>query len=429
MASSISVLLEERYTSLKPAEEEEGRLEFCDEDVIEVNKDHVLALVGRLLAEKAIKFHILKDTMAAVFWPGKSVRCFGAFGSCKVRRGMRKQELETSNARLFSYNAISLATKHFHPSNRIGVGGFGVVYRGALKDGTCVAIKCLSAESKQGTNEFLTEINTISNTLHPNLVKLIGCCVEGRNRILVYEYLENNSLANALLGTSSKHIYMDWPKRAAICLGIASGLAFLHEEAEHHIVHRDIKASNVLLDRNLNPKIGDFGLAKLFPDNVTHVSTRVAGTIGYLAPEYALLGQLTKKADVYSFGVLVLEIISGRSSSYDAFGEDLLILLEWTWKLREEGRLVEIIDPELREYPEAEVTRFIKVALFCTQAASQKRPDMKQVIQMLSKEVKLNEDVLTGPGVYRPAHSSKKLVSDNTHTSSSSSYHTQFDSL
>ncbi|XP_019161187.1 PREDICTED: putative serine/threonine-protein kinase isoform X1 [Ipomoea nil] len=349
--------------------------------------------------------------------------CFGAFGSCKDRRGMRKQELETNNARLFSYNAIRLATKHFHPSNRIGVGGFGVVYRGALKDGTCVAIKCLSAESKQGTNEFLTEINTISNTLHPNLVKLIGCCVEGRNRILVYEYLENNSLANALLGTSSKHIYMDWPKRAAICLGIASGLAFLHEEAEHHIVHRDIKASNILLDRNLNPKIGDFGLAKLFPDNVTHVSTRVAGTIGYLAPEYALLGQLTKKADVYSFGVLVLEIISGRSSSYDAFGEDLLILVEWTWKLREEGRLVEIIDPELREYPEAEVTRFIKVGLFCTQAASQKRPDMKQVIQMLSKDVKLNEDVLTGPGVYRSPHSSKKLVSDNTHTSSSS--HTQ----
>nr|GMC91944.1 putative serine/threonine-protein kinase [Ipomoea batatas] len=125
--------------------------------------------------------------------------CFGAFGSCKDRRGMRKQELETNNARLFSYKAIRLATKHFHPSNRIGVGGFGVVYRGALKDGTCVAIKCLSAESKQGTNEFLTEINTISNTLHPNLVKLIGCCVEGRNRILVYEYLENNSLANALL--------------------------------------------------------------------------------------------------------------------------------------------------------------------------------------------------------------------------------------
>ncbi|XP_031103381.1 putative serine/threonine-protein kinase [Ipomoea triloba] len=333
--------------------------------------------------------------------------CFGAFESSKDRREILSQELVTNNVRLFSYNSIRSATGHFHPSNKIGGGGFGVVYKGVLRDGTCVAIKCLSAESKQGTKEFLTEINMISNIRHPNLVHLIGCCVEGSNRMLVYEYLENNSLASALLGSKGKRIYLDWPERAAICLGTASGLAFLHQEAEPHIVHRDIKASNLLLDENLHPKIGDFGLAKLFPDNVTHLSTRVAGTIGYLAPEYALLGQLTTKVDVYSFGVLLLEIISGRSSSKAAFGEDMLMLVEWTWKLKEEGRLLEIVDPELTEYPEPEAMRFIKVALFCTQTSSQQRPSMKQVIEMLSKDVNLNEKLLTEPGVYRPQSSKK----------------------
>ncbi|KAA8517815.1 hypothetical protein F0562_015289 [Nyssa sinensis] len=327
--------------------------------------------------------------------------CFGTFSSCKEKSGRRQtrgEEIATNNVRLFSYNSLRSATRNFHPSNRIGRGGYGTVYRGVLRDDTQVAIKSLSAESKQGTDEFLTEINMISNIQHPNLVQLIGCCVEGSNRILVYEYLENNSLANALLGSKGKRIALDWSKRSAICMGAASGLAFLHEEG---IVHRDIKASNILLDGNFHPKIGDFGLAKLFPDNVTHVSTRVAGTVGYLAPEYALLGQLTKNVDIYSFGVLILEIISGRSSSKVAFGEDLLVLVEWTWKLREQGRLLDIVDPELTEYPEDEVMRFIKVALFCTQAASQQRPAMKQVVEMLSKEVNLNEKLLTEPGVYR----------------------------
>ncbi|CAA2958699.1 serine threonine- kinase [Olea europaea subsp. europaea] len=327
--------------------------------------------------------------------------CFGAFDSCKEKTEAEAKGIVTNNVKLFSYNSLRSATRHFHPSNRIGRGGFGVVYKGVLRDGTEVAIKTLSAESKQGNNEFLTEINMISRTRHANLVQLIGCCIEDANRILVYEYLENGSLASALLGSKS-NVYLDWPKRAVICMGTASGLAFLHEEAKPHIVHRDIKASNVLLDKDFNPKIGDFGLAKLFPDNVTHVSTRVAGTIGYLAPEYAVLAQLTKKADVYSFGVLLLEIISGKSSSKAAFGEELLVLLEWAWKLRNEGRILEIVDPDLIEYPRDQLTRFITVALFCTQSASQRRPDMKQVVTMLSKDVVLNDSLLTEPGVYRP---------------------------
>ncbi|XP_047335179.1 putative serine/threonine-protein kinase [Impatiens glandulifera] len=331
--------------------------------------------------------------------------CFGSFNPWKQNKTRTQAEgIVADNVRLFSYQSLRSAAENFHPSNKIGGGGYGVVYKGILRDGTNVAIKSLSAESKQGTKEFLTEISLISEIRHSNLVQLLGCCIEGNRRILVYEYLENNSLANALLGSKGKRIpaLVEWHKRAAICLGTASGLVFLHDESNPPIVHRDIKASNILLDENCLPRIGDFGLAKLFPDNVTHVSTRVAGTVGYLAPEYALLGQLTKKADVYSFGVVLLEIISGKSSSKNAFGDDLLVLVEWAWKLREEGRILEIVDSDLKEYPKEEVTRFVKVALFCTQAAPNQRPSMKQVVEMLSRpEIVLNEKALTEPGIFR----------------------------
>ncbi|XP_021639664.2 putative serine/threonine-protein kinase isoform X1 [Hevea brasiliensis] len=372
--------------------------------------------------KKRYGLRVLLSRSGTLNWIRMSFNCFGVSNCFKGKESHSQQqpeEIATSNVRIFSYNTLTSATGNFHPSNRIGGGGFGVVHRGVLRDGTQVAVKCLSAESGQGKHEFMTEINLISNIRHPNLVELIGCCIEGSNRILVYEYMENNSLATSLLGTKGKHIVMDWSKRAAICVGTATGLAFLHEEVEPPIVHRDIKASNILLDGNLQPKIGDFGLAKLFPDNVTHVTTRVAGTVGYLAPEYALLGQLTKKADVYSFGVLILEIISGRSSSKAAFGEDMLVLVEWAWKLRKEERLTDLIDPELTEYPEDEMMRFIKVALFCTQAAAHQRPTMKQVLEMLSRNVNLNEKALTEPGVYRSHTSSQHFGGSSDETSSS----------
>ncbi|KAH9325290.1 hypothetical protein KI387_005468, partial [Taxus chinensis] len=266
-------------------------------------------------------------------------------------------------------------------------------------NGMQVAVKSLSAQSKQGVQEFLTEIAIIIDVKHENLVKLHGCCVQGSHRILVYEYLENNSIAQALLGSENSRIDLDWPTRAKICTGTASGLAYLHEELVPYIVHRDIKASNVLLDRDLNPKIADFGLAKLFPDNVTHISTRVAGTIGYLAPEYALRGQLTKKADIYSFGILVLEMISGRSNTKYSLSDENALLLEWTWHRWQENKLLDVIDPKLKEYPTEEVLRFAKVALLCTQAAANFRPSMSQVVAMLTKEININENLLTRPGL------------------------------
>ncbi|XP_062216125.1 putative serine/threonine-protein kinase [Phragmites australis] len=363
---------------------------------------------------------------------GSSVSCL--WGGSRSRRDQNGQFAVSSprsgrvlsragnNVQVFSLNELKSATRNFHMMNCIGRGGFGTVYKGNLKDGTQIAIKKLSAESKQGTNEFLTEINVISNVRHPNLVQLIGCCVDGNNRLLVYEYAENNSLANALLGPKNKCIPLDWQKRAAICIGTASGLAFLHEEAQPRIVHRDIKASNILLDKKLLPKIGDFGLAKLFPDTVTHISTRVAGTMGYLAPEYALLGQLTKKADIYSFGALLLEVISGQSSSKSTWGRDMHVLVEWAWKLREEGRLLEIVDPDLEKYPEEQMLRFIKVALLCTQATSQQRPSMNLVVHMLSNQTEIDLQNVVPPGVLKePRHHTGGFGGLTADTSSSQS--------
>ncbi|KAL8248197.1 hypothetical protein R6Q59_005065 [Mikania micrantha] len=318
------------------------------------------------------------------------------------------------NIRNFSYKELLLATYNFDRSTKIGRGGFGVVYKGILKDGTQVAVKTLGAQSKQGVREFLAEVNTISNVKHQNLVELIGCCVEGSNRILVYEFVENNSLDHALLGKRSKITELDWERRSKICIGIARGLAYLHEELEPRIVHRDIKASNILLDKDFNPKIGDFGLAKLFPDSITHISTKLAGTTGYLAPEYVFGGQLTLKADVYSFGVLVLETISGRSSSLSSWGTTQKVLLEWAWELYEKGKLLELVDHDLTTYPKDDVIKYIKVALFCTQATANRRPTMSQVVNMLSRNIKLNEKELTPPGFFQDYNENKKVSDAST---------------
>ncbi|XP_057950270.1 putative serine/threonine-protein kinase [Malania oleifera] len=349
--------------------------------------------------------------------------CFGAPVSKRKRNAHADMEGEVhslGNVKNFPYKELQLATDSFHSRNKIGRGGFGTVYKGTLKNGTQVAVKTLSAESRQGLREFLAEIVTISNVKHPNLVELLGCCVERANRILVYEYVENNSLDRALLGPKNEHIQLDWGRRSAICIGTARGLAFLHEELVPHIVHRDIKASNILLDRDFMPKIGDFGLAKLFPDNITHISTRIAGTTGYLAPEYALGGQLTMKADVYSFGVLILEIISGRSSARASWGGMEKLLLEWAWQLHEEGKLLELVDPELEEFPKEEVIRYMKVALFCTQAVASRRPLMGQVVDMLSRDIRLNEKQLTAPGFFQDSTEYSRGGPSNKKSSTSS---------
>ncbi|XP_038723730.1 probable LRR receptor-like serine/threonine-protein kinase RFK1 isoform X2 [Tripterygium wilfordii] len=315
-------------------------------------------------------------------------------GQWKKRK--ERSELPTGT---FTLKQIRAATNDFDSSNKIGEGGFGPVYKGLMLDGTVVAVKQLSSKSRQGNREFLNEIGIISCLQHPNLVKLHGFCVEGDQLLLVYEYMENNSLFRALFGPNEQ-LQLDWPTRLKICIGIAKGLAFLHEESRLKIVHRDIKATNVLLDRDLNPKISDFGLARLDEDEKTHISTRVAGTIGYMAPEYALWGHLTQKADVYSFGVLALEIVTGKSNNNFLPTENFVCILDWACHLQQGGNLLELVDEKLRsEVNKEEAHIMVKVALLCTNASSKMRPTMSEVVSMLEGEMPV-PDMIPDPKNY-----------------------------
>ncbi|EES12875.1 hypothetical protein BDA96_06G239200 [Sorghum bicolor] len=324
--------------------------------------------------------------------------CCFLFGK-KAKQAVEGDE-DLHSVKVFSYNDLRKATQDFSGANKIGEGGFGSVFRGVLKDGTVVAVKVLSATSRQGIREFLTELTAISDIKHENLVTLIGCCAEGSHRILVYNYLENNSLAQTLLGSRYSNIRFNWRARVKIAVGIARGLAFLHEEIRPPIIHRDIKASNILLDKDLTPKISDFGLARLLPPNATHVSTRVAGTLGYLAPEYAIRGQVTKKSDIYSYGVLLLEIVSGRCNTNTRLPSEDQFLLERTWVLYEQGRLEEIVDIDIGDDLDVEeACRFLKIGLLCTQDAMARRPNMTNVFRMLSGEKRINIDKITRPAM------------------------------
>nr|XP_043621056.1 probable LRR receptor-like serine/threonine-protein kinase At1g56140 [Erigeron canadensis] len=332
------------------------------------------------------------------------VVCFLSFLASYIIRQRRKKQDTTDNYEdflgidakpyTFSYGELRDATGDFSPENKLGEGGFGPVYKGTLDDGRLIAVKQLSIASHQGKSQFIAEIATISAVQHRNLVKLFGCCIDGVKRLLVYEYLENKSLDQALFGKNS--LSLSWSTRFEICLGVARGLAYLHEESRIRVVHRDVKASNVLLDSELIPKISDFGLAKLYDDKQTHMSTRVAGTIGYLAPEYAMRGHLTEKADVFGFGVVALEIISGRPNSDTTLEDEKIYLLELAWNLHEADRELELIDEKLSEYDENEVRRMMKVALLCTQTAPMQRPLMSRVVAMLSGDIEAS-GVITRP--------------------------------
>ncbi|KAF8028851.1 hypothetical protein BT93_E1501 [Corymbia citriodora subsp. variegata] len=288
----------------------------------------------------------------------------------------------------FTLRQIKAATNNFDSANKIGESGFGSVYKGLLSDGTTIAVKQLSSKSKQGNREFVTELGMISALQHPHLVKLYGCCIEGNQLLLVYEFMENNSLARALFGPEEFQLKLDWSTRHKICVGIARGLAYLHEESRLKIVHRDIKATNILLDKDLNPKISDFGLAKLDEEDNTHISTKIAGTYGYMAPEYAMHGYLTEKADIYSFGIVALEVVSGRSNTSYQKKEKCFYLLDWAGALKERGNLMDLVDQRLgSHFDKEEVLAMINVALLCTNVTPALRPPMSSVVSMLGGKV------------------------------------------
>ncbi|KAG9143373.1 hypothetical protein Leryth_022224 [Lithospermum erythrorhizon] len=341
-------------------------------------------------------------------------------GRSDEEKELRALDLQTG---YFSLRQIKAATNNFDPANKIGEGGFGPVYKGVLSDGSVIAVKQLSAKSKQGNREFVNEIGMISALQHQNLVKLHGCCIEGNQLLLIYEYMENNSLARALFGKEEQRLNLDWPTRMKICVGIAKGLAYLHEESRLKIVHRDIKATNVLLDKDLNAKISDFGLAKLDEDDNTHISTRIAGTIGYMAPEYAMRGYLTDKADIYSFGVVALEIVSGKSNTNYRPKEEFVYLLDWAYVLQEQGSLLELVDPSLgSNYPKKEVMRMLNLSLLCTNPSPTLRPSMSSVVKMLEGKIPVQAPLIKrGEGNEEMRFKAFELLSHDSQTHVSSS--------
>nr|AMM43059.1 LRR-RLK [Vernicia montana] len=311
--------------------------------------------------------------------------CLG--GKVSADKELRGLDLQTG---IFTLRQIKAATKNFDAANKVGEGGFGSVYKGLLSDGTVIAVKQLSSKSKQGNREFVNEIGMISALQHPNLVKLLGCCTEDNQLLLVYEYMENNSLAHALFGSEELRLKLNWPIRFKICLGIAKGLAFLHEESKLKVVHRDIKPTNVLLDKDLNAKISDFGLAKLYEAEKTHVITRIAGTTGYMAPEYAMRGYLTNKADVYSFGVVALEIVSGKNGTSYRPNDESVYLLDLAYVLQEKGDLLSLVDPMLGyDYSVKQAMTILDLAMLCTNPSPTLRPTMSEVVNVLEGKSKI----------------------------------------
>ncbi|KAH6830478.1 cysteine-rich RLK protein 42 [Perilla frutescens var. hirtella] len=313
-------------------------------------------------------------------------------GHAAYRRWKRqKQERDNLGRISYSYNKSSLnfkyetlekATNYFDSLRKLGQGGAGSVYRGTLPNGKTVAVKRLFFSTRQWVDEFFNEVNLISGIEHKNLVKLLGCSIEGPESLLVYEFVPNQSLEACLFDRNRTKI-LNWKERYNIVVGTAEGIAYLHGGSEFRIIHRDIKSSNVLLDENFNAKIADFGLARDFAADKTHLSTGIAGTLGYMAPEYIVKGQLTEKADVYSFGVLVLEIVCGRKNN--AFVEDSGSLLQTVWKLFKTDRLTESVDPSLKgDFPPTEVSKVLKIGLLCAQASVAQRPSMVDVVRMLT---------------------------------------------
>ncbi|CAG7899941.1 unnamed protein product [Brassica rapa] len=287
---------------------------------------------------------------------------------------------------LFEFQVLAKATDHFSHRNKLGQGGFGPVYKGKLPEGQEIAVKRLSRASRQGLEELMNEVVVISKLQHRNLVRVLGCCIEGEERLLVYEYMPNKSL-DAYLFDPSKQKILDWKTRFNIMEGICRGLLYLHRDSRLKIIHRDLKASNILLDDNLNPKISDFGLARVFEANEDEVAEtrRVVGTYGYMSPEYAMEGYFSEKSDVFSLGVIFLEIISGRRNSHKE--ENNLNLLAYAWNLWNDGEAASLANPIVfDECFEKEIAKCVQIGLLCVQELANDRPNVSNVIWMLTTE-------------------------------------------
>ncbi|XP_077218654.1 receptor-like kinase in in flowers 3 [Tasmannia lanceolata] len=291
----------------------------------------------------------------------------------------------------FTFEDIKVATKNFSRDYIIGKGGYGNVYKGVLLDGTEVALKRFKNCSAAGDASFTHEVEVIASVRHVNLVALRGYCTattkfEGHQRIIVCDLVHNGSLHDHLFGSMEEKL--SWPIRQKIAIGTARGLVYLHYGAQPAIIHRDIKASNILLDESFEPKVADFGLAKFAPEGMTHLSTRVAGTLGYVAPEYALYGQLTEKSDVYSFGVVLLELLSGKKALISSTDGKSWLVTDWAWSLVKKGRALDVIEDGMTEWGPVEVMeKYVLLAVLCSHPQLHARPTMDQIVKIMETDL------------------------------------------
>ncbi|KAJ3708454.1 hypothetical protein LUZ61_012159 [Rhynchospora tenuis] len=294
----------------------------------------------------------------------------------------KSDSLHYTELPMFDLETVIAATANFSDANKLGQGGFGIVYKGVLSGGEEIAVKRLSKDSSQGLNEFMNEVMLIAKLQHRNLVRLLGCCIHDSERILIYEFMPNKSLDFFIFDKVRREL-LSWTMRLEIVAGISRGILYLHQDSRFNIIHRDLKAANILLDGEMTPKVSDFGIARLFKREQNEMDTgRVVGTRGYMSPEYAMEGKISVKSDVYSFGVLLLEIISGKRNQ----GNHNLIA--FAWKLWQEGKLIQLADEAIdnTDGVASEIVRFVHVGLLCVQECADDRPTMSIVLSMLSNE-------------------------------------------
>lgn len=311
-------------------------------------------------------------------------------------RSVQARVLPNTGAKWFRIAELDLATNGFSQENFIGQGGFGIVYKGTLSDGTVVAVKKMTSFDTEADNDFVNEAEIISKIRHRNLLPLRGFCatsnpIQGNERYLVYDFIPNGSLHDHIFNKTTPNRKLSWPQRKSIILDVAKGLSYLHNGIKPAIFHRDIKATNILLDSNMKALVADFGLAKQSRDGQSQIMTRVAGTYGYVAPEYALYGQLTEKSDVYSFGIIVLEIMSGRKVLEEVKGGNsgTVLIADWAWEMVRSGRIEEVFDwmGEDGTLPKGVMSRFVRIGLLCAHAMVAFRPTIWEALKMLEGDI------------------------------------------